>query len=211
MASLRLLAPNTSLPFSRQINWPSLTLTPSISTLRVAVVISPVSTSFMAAVISVTTSSIFPVSIKRIMAAIPCGTDVVGMTVTCFTVSWVDDWAERMMFLLFGRMITWSVGKFSNAFRISWVDGFMVCPPSTIAETPRLANTRAMPGPGATAIVAICPGSTGENWIKLPRSCSICSIWACRFSIAALVTIPRDFVYWMGSYSLPEGTWICMR
>jgi hypothetical protein len=36
-------------------------------------------------------------------------------------------------------------------------------PPSTSAATPRLAKTRAMPGPGETATTAIWPGSMGAQ------------------------------------------------
>src|SRR5688500_20020811 len=74
------------------------------------------------------------------------------------------------MFLLFGRMMILSVGRFSNEFKISCVDGFMVCPPSTTAATPRLAKMRLNPAPGETVTTAICPGSTLVNLIRDRKS-----------------------------------------
>ena len=81
------------------------------------------------------------------MADSPCGTLVQGINGDIFHRHLAACLAARMIFLLLGRMMILSVGRFSIAWKISSVLGFMVCPPSTIAATPRLAKMREMPGP----------------------------------------------------------------
>ncbi len=179
-------------------------------TLRVAVVISPVCTSWIASNIASSFSSRVPSGIKRSMAAKPCGALRVGITTIFFTLTLAAFWAAKMMFLLFGKMMILSVGKFSNAATISFTLGFIVCPPVTMAATPKLANMREIPSPGETATTAICPGVTGASLIGSFSSLRDLT-WSCKFSIATFLIVPKLSVYSIGVNRFSNGTWICMR
>ena len=157
-------------------------------------VISPVCTEARDLDIFPATASTSPSGLCASMAASPCGTVLLGTTATCFTVTSLAWFAARMMFLLFGRMMTLSVGRFSNAAKISCVDGFIVCPPSTMAATPKLAKMRLSPLPGETTTTAICPGSTGDNSIFSFFDFWISFICASKFSIATLEMVPSPMM-----------------
>ena len=64
-----------------------------------------------------------------------------------------------MMFLLLGRMTTWSAGAASTASSSWAVDGFIVWPPVTMPCTPSEWKMRRMPSPVATATTAVSTGS----------------------------------------------------
>ncbi len=59
-----------------------------------------------------------------------------------------------IMFLLLGKIITWSALASSTALTMSWVDGFMVCPPETTYLTPRSSKTSLIPSPTETEMKA---------------------------------------------------------
>ena len=91
------------------------------------------------------------VSSKLSIAVMPCGTVLVGTTTTSRVASSLAACAAMMMFLLLGRTNTTSAGVCSMAFKISSVEGFMVCPPSMMPSAPRSRNTPARPAPAHTA------------------------------------------------------------
>jgi hypothetical protein len=62
----------------------------------------------------------------------------VGTTLTVRDVWASTCSATGMMFLLFGRMTTWSAGTRSTMASSSAVDGFIDWPPATMPCTPRL-------------------------------------------------------------------------
>ena len=66
----------------------------------------------------------------------PCGTVLVGMTTTFFSVSGTHCSAAMMMFLLLGNTNTVEAGVRFISLRMSFVEGFMVWPPVTIASAP---------------------------------------------------------------------------
>ena len=61
-----------------------------------------------------------------IMAVMPWGTVLVGITTTFFSVRAAHCWAAMMMLELLGRMNTVSAGIFSTPSRMLSVEGFMV-------------------------------------------------------------------------------------
>ena len=77
---------------------------------------------------------------KFSMAVMPCGTVLLGMTMTVlFREGQRPAAAAMMMFLLLGRTKTISAGVRSTALRMSSVEGFMVWPPSTIRVCAKIA------------------------------------------------------------------------
>ena len=73
-----------------------------------------------------------------ISAANPSAMPRVGTTLTMREVWASTCSATGMMFLLLGRMTTWSAGTASTAARRSAVEGFIDWPPATMPCTPRL-------------------------------------------------------------------------
>ena len=86
-----------------------------------------------------------------IMAVMPWGTVLVGITTTCFSVRAAHCWAAIIMLPLLGRTNTVSAGILFTPSRILSVEGFMVCPPDTTPSAPRSRNTAARPSPAHTA------------------------------------------------------------
>jgi uncharacterized protein len=90
-------------------------------------------------------------SIKLIIAAIPCGILVEGITTTFLSsVRSLACSAARIMLPLFGRIYTVSAGTFSTACRISSVLGFIVWPPSITSSAPRSLKISLRPSPAET-------------------------------------------------------------
>ena len=93
-------------------------------------------------------------TLKASIADTPCGTVVVGTTMTfrsCSAASGTACCAAMMMFLLFGSTKTVEAGVRAMARRMSSVEGFIVCPPVTTASQPRsLRNRDSMPAPALT-------------------------------------------------------------
>ena len=88
---------------------------------------------------------------KAIIALIPCGIERVWSTQTFLSASFTACSAAIMMFLLFGSTNTVSAGQLIIAFRMSSVEGFIVCPPRTMQSTPMSVNIASIPLPAATA------------------------------------------------------------
>src|ERR1700723_613581 len=66
--------------------------------------------------------------------------------------------ATGRMFLLLGRITTWSEPTDSTALTRSAVAGFMVWPPTTRWWTPRERKMRPMPSPETTATTLVVGG-----------------------------------------------------
>ena len=96
-------------------------------------------------------SSSVAVSSRESSAVMPCGTVLVGMTTTRFSVSGMHCSAAMMMFLLFGNTNTVSAGVRFISVRMSSVEGFIVWPPVTILSAPSSRKSSAMPTPAHTA------------------------------------------------------------
>ena len=86
-----------------------------------------------------------------IMAVMPWGTVLEGMTMISFSVRWAHCWAAMMMLPLLGRMKTVLALTFSTTSRMLWVEGFMVWPPETTPSQPRSRKRAARPSPAQTA------------------------------------------------------------
>ena len=91
-------------------------------------------------------------------AASASGIDRVGTTTTVFVVSASTCSATGMMFLLLGRITTWSALTCSTVSSSSAVDGFIVWPPVTTPCTPSWANSSTRPSPQHTATTAVVTG-----------------------------------------------------
>ena len=86
----------------------------------------------------------------RVLNENASGTERVGMTPAGREHTSAACCADIWMFLLLGRMRIFSAETPSHAFRISAVEGFIVCPPLTTRSTPRLARISLIPSPAAT-------------------------------------------------------------
>ena len=108
-------------------------------------------------------------------AASASGMVRVGTTTTVFDVSASTCSATGMMFLLFGRITTWSALTCSTVSSSSAVDGFSVWPPVTMPCTLRLAKSSASPSPLQTATTAVvtggrpAPARVGTCWPAMRR------------------------------------------
>ena len=116
---------------------------------RTACVTSPVATDSIASPISAAFSSAGASGSYTTSAASASGIVRVGTTSTVFVVSASTCSATGMMFLLLGRITTWSALTCSTVSSSSAVDGLSVWPPVTMPCTRRLENSSASPSPRA--------------------------------------------------------------
>ena len=88
---------------------------------------------------------------KLSIAVMPWGmVRVESTTIVRSAMPWACS-AAIMMFLLLGSTNTVLAGVAIMAFKISSVDGFMVCPPLTTVSAPMSVNSSFSPSPAHTA------------------------------------------------------------
>ena len=130
----------------------------------------------------------------------PSGTLRVGIITNFFAVKSLACSAAKMMFLLFGKIITFLAGTFSTACTMSSALGFIVWPPSIISSTAKSLKRFASPLPGATATMPISLVSTG-CW-RLAKSSRFSSRI---FSIFKLSSSPSSRAYASARF----GSFVC--
>ena len=145
----------------------------------------------IAALISASMTSSALAGSNESIAVMPCGTVLVGMTMTFLSDSGMHCWAAMMMFLLFGSTNTTSAGVLLTSVRMSSVEGFMVWPPVTTRSTPSSRKRFAMPSPADTATTPNC-------FSGLATSGSASALAAA----SASVSLPESAVCWLRMFSI---------